>query len=306
MIGFTQRYTIDTLPVAREGRAVALGFFDGIHIGHLDVIRSMSRFAAKNGLKSCVQTFINMPRNSGGELTTIEERLKILTELKIDELLVLDYNDIRDTDPGIFCAEYINMRMGAHAVFAGDDYRFGAGAAGDTDLLERSLEAMNIDTFICEIEEDGGRKISSTWLKELLSEGRPDRYAELTSGRYFTYTGRVIKGKQMGSKMGFPTANLAIPEGKFRVRRGVYISRVTIGKETYAGVTNIGLRPTLEDATQDICETHILDFDEDIYGAVITVELVKFLRDETHFSSPEELIEAVNSNKQDARQYFGM
>ena len=302
---FTIRHTTDDLPFQPRGRAVALGLFDGVHEGHVSIIKAMVRHAAANSLKSCVQTFINMPKSAGTSLTTTEEKLEILTKLGVDEMLVLDYNAVKDIAAEEFISDYILIRMGADAVYAGEDYRFGKGASGDVELMKTVCGGYGISVNICPELTRDGRIVSSSWLRELLAAGAPDKYAELCGGRFFSYRGIVVKGKQMGRLLGFPTANIVIPEDKFTARRGVYASRIRLGSRLLYGVTNIGLRPTLENnATQDICETYIFDFDEDIYGAEIRVELVKFLRDETLFAGTEELKAAVEENKRQARVLF--
>ena len=305
MIRFTVKHTVDDLPFMPHGRAVALGLFDGVHEGHISVIKDTVRYAAANGLVSCVQTFINMPKSSSRELTTVEEKLEILTSLGADEMLVLDYNSVCDVAAEDFISDYILVRMGADTVFCGEDFRFGKGAEGDIRLLESSCSDLGIGVNIIKEKMRDGRIVSSTWLRELLSEGNAEEYAKLTGGRYFSYSGVVVHGKQLGRLLGFPTANILIPEDKYTVRRGVYASRVTLGSRVLYGVTNIGLRPTVEDADADICETYIFDFDEDIYGARIKVDLLCFIRPETRFGSREELAAGVEADKVRAREVIG-
>jgi len=298
---FAIRYSLDTLPFKPRGRVVALGLFDGIHEGHIAIIRDTVRKAAAAGLTSCVQTFINIPKSETGELTTPEEKLSILSSLGVEELLVLDYNEVRDMSPEDFIMDCLLVRMGAAQVVVGADYRFGKGAAGDVDLLKSVCSSLDIDVHVHEEMLEDGRKVSSTWLKELLLNGEVDKYARFCKGRFFSYTGKVVVGKQMGHLMGFPTANIEIPESKIVIKRGVYASRVTLGKRVLYGVTNVGLRPTLENTTRDVCETYIFDFDEDIYGAVITVEPVAHIRAETRFDSKEQLMAQVEADKVSAR-----
>lgn len=152
--------------------------------------------------------------------------------------------------------------------------------------------------------EGTDKKISTTWLRKALSEGDVDLARDLCAGRNYAYTGRVVHGKMLGRTMGFPTVNIVVPEEKFVVRRGVYVSRILLGSRVLYGVTNIGRRPTLEDAVNDVVETYIFDFDEDIYGANIKVELMSFLRPEAHYSSKDELINAVELNKSQALEYI--
>ena len=163
---FTIRYSLDTLPFKPRGRVVALGLFDGVHKGHLAIIRDAVRKAAAEGLTSCVQTFINIPKSDGGELTTPEERLAILSGLGVDELLVLDYNEVCGMAPGDFVADCLLVRMGAAAVVVGDDYRFGCGASGDVAILKSLCTPLAIDVHVHDALVTDGRKISSTWLRE--------------------------------------------------------------------------------------------------------------------------------------------
>ena len=301
----TLRVHMDHIPFKAGGRAVALGFFDGIHEGHEEIIKRMVKTARMNGLTSCVQTFTGFSKEGGKCLTTIDERLDILTGLGVDEMLVIDFSEkFKSTPAEQFFTDVLRFRLNARALFAGDDYRFGAGAAGDAELLKKlGVEAsMRVDIVRAKLQD--GRRISSTWMKEALAEGDAETIRKLCGGRAFGYEGKVTEGKRLGRTLGFPTANLPIPSVKTVARRGVYVSRVLIGKKVYYGVTNIGLRPTVEDADRDIAETYIFGLDEDIYGARIRVELLSFLRPEKNFESAEKLREAVEYNKVQAMEYL--
>lgn|GEM_PF-614220 len=302
----TTVYYLDTLPYSHQSRAVALGFFDGIHTGHEAIIRKCVKTAALNGIKSTVMTFINFDRDQRGCLTTIEERREILSSFGVDELLVLDFSEISDMESEDFLSTIIRMKLSSGFVFAGSDYRFGAKAKGDVSALRKFCEENAIE---CEIFDDmnfgdTGRRISSTWLKEALEEGDAGLYASLCSGRPFSYSGMVVPGNKLGRTMGFPTANIEIAGDKFKARFGVYVSRIKIGKSVFYGMSNIGLRPTVGDLTTAICESNIFDFDDDIYGARITVELLDFIRPEKKFDSLEELTGEIEANKVQAKTYL--
>jgi riboflavin kinase/FMN adenylyltransferase len=238
----------------------------------------------------------------------MEERLKMLESLGVDEMLVLNFPQVKDMSPAEYCEQVLKMRAGASALFIGHDYRFGKGAMGDASLLKEfaSKEKISLRVISDRILEGTDRRISTTWLREALADGDVELASRLCGGRFYSYSGRVCHGKQAGRQMGFPTANLEIPEDKFVVRRGVYCARVTLGNRTLYGVTNVGRRPTVEDAVNDVAETFIFDFDEDIYGASIKVELMKFLRPEQPFSGVEELTRAVEENKAQARAFFAL
>ena len=307
MIKVCSRYGLDDLSFIPGGRVMALGMFDGFHQGHTDIIKSAVRLAERSGLLTCVQTFRDLEKNGDGRLLyTMEERVKMLEELGVDEMLVLNFPQVKDLSPEEYCEQILKMRTGAAALFIGHDYRFGKDAAGDEFMLKRFAAENQISLRVISdrILEGTERRISTTWLREALSEGDCELASRMCEGRYFFYTGRVAHGKQAGRTMGFPTVNIEIPEDKFVVRRGVYCSRITLGNRVLYGVTNIGRRPTVEDAVNDVAETFIFDFDEDIYGASIKVELLKFLRPEKAFSGVDELIKAVEENKSQAREFI--
>lgn len=309
MIKVCSRFGLEDLPFNPGGRVMALGMFDGFHQGHLDIIRSAVRLAENQGVLTCVQTFRNLGKNGDERLLyTMEERLKMLEELGVDEMLVLNFPQVKDMSPEEYCDQILNMRAGAAALFIGHDYRFGKDAAGDELFLKRfaSENRMSLRVISDRVLEGTDKRISTTWLRQALSEGDVELASKMCEGRCYYYTGRVVHGKHTGTDMGFPTVNLEIPEDKFVVRRGVYCSRITLGNRVLYGVTNIGRRPTVEDALNDVVETFIFDFDEDIYGAVIKVELMKFLRSEQPFGSVSELMKAVDENKSQARSFFGL
>ena len=307
MIKVCSRYGIDDLPFIPGGRVMALGMFDGFHQGHTDIIKSAVRLAERSNLLTCVQTFMDLEKKGEDKLLyTLEERVRMLEELGVDEMLVLDFPKVKDISAQEYCDRILKMRSGAAALFIGHDYRFGKGAEGDEFLLKKFASENNIGLRVISdrVLEGTGRRISSTWLREALSEGDCVLAAKLCGGRHYSYTGRVVHGKHAGRNMGFPTANLEITQDKFVVRRGVYCSRILLGNRVLYGVTNIGRRPTVEAAVNDVAETYIFDFDEDIYGAYIRTELLKFLRPETQFGSKEELISAVERNKIEAKEYL--
>ena len=293
----------DTLPFRPESRVLALGLFDGMHLGHMEIMAKTIKLAKAAGLTPMVQTFTGLNKTSDGLLYTFRERCDLIASCGIKDVFVLSFDDVRDMAPELFFDDMLRIRAGAAAVVAGDDYTFGKGGAGNPEMLKRLGKESDIGVRIVPELDLDGRRISTTRMRECLSEGNVSEVARLCGGRPYYYSGRVIKGKQEGRKMGFPTANL--PVDKFCVKRGVYASRITIGPNTFYGVTNIGRRPTIEnDAPTDIVETNIFDFDEDIYGVMIKVELIEFIRPEKSFSGRDELIQNVEQNKTEALKFF--
>ena len=306
MIKVCNTYSLNDLPLETKGRVIALGLFDGIHQGHQDIIKKAVAVAERDNLTSTVQTFRNLIKTDGGSLYTSEEKLGLIGDLGADEMLVLDFDSVKDMEPEQYLTDIILNRAVADTLVMGEDYRFGRNAKGDVGLIKEFAEANRIRVIVVKdrFHEGTGKKISTTWLRQVLSEGNAELARDLCAGRNYSYTGYCAHGKMLGRTMGFPTANIIVPEDKFVVRRGVYVSRVRLGQRVLYGVTNIGRRPTLEDAVNDVVETFIFDFDEDIYGAKITVELLSFLRPEEQYKSKEELITAVNTNKTQALEYI--
>lgn len=298
---------LDTLPYLHKGRAVALGFFDGIHMGHQQIIRQTVKTAALEGLTSTVMTFSNFCKNEDGLLTTIEEKRELLSMLGVDELLVLDFKQIKDMAAEDFLNEIILMKLSSRVMLAGTDFRFGKEAKGNAELLKTFGQEKGIEVSIFEdkLYGDEKRRLSSTWLREAAGSGDVELYGKLCGGKNFSYGGIVVHGNQLGRQLGFPTANLIIPEDKFKVRRGVYVSRVLLGGRKLYGVTNVGLKPTVnESGEEQTAETFIFDFDEDIYGARIKVELLSFVRPECKFGSVDELAAAVEHDKESAKTWL--
>ena len=306
MIKVCNTYGLNDLPLGTKGRVIALGMFDGLHQGHMDIIRKAVATAERDGLTSTVQTFKNPFKQDSKSLYTSEERLKLINQTGADELLVLDFDEVKDMEPEDYLRNVLLYRCIADTLIMGEDYRFGKDARGDVAMIKAFAKENDIRVIVVKdhLLKGTDRKISTTWLRDALATGDVDLARNLCGGRNYVYSGRCVQGKQLGRTMGFPTANIIVPEDKFVVNRGVYVSRIRLGQRTLYGVTNIGRRPTLEDAVNDVVETFIFDFDEDIYGANLEVELLHFLRPESKMTSKEELINAVNLNKAQALDYI--
>ena len=306
MIKVCNTFSLNDLPLGTKGRVIALGLFDGIHQGHIDIISKAVVTAERDGLTSTVQTFKNLIKSDSRSLYTPEERLGIIGNLGAQELLVLDFDAVKNMEPEQYLTDIILYRAVADTIVMGNDYRFGKNAKGDVNMIREFAKANDIRVIVVKdrMLEGTGKKISTTWLRQALSEGDVSLAKDLCGGRYYSYSGYCVHGKMLGRTMGFPTANINIPDDKFVVRRGVYVSRILLGHRVLYGVTNVGRRPTLEDAVNDVAETFIFDFDEDIYGAKFTVELLHFLRPEEQYKSKDELINAVENNKKQARDFI--
>lgn len=305
MIKVCNTYSIDDLPLGTKGRVIALGLFDGLHRGHMDIIEKTVAIAERDGLTSTVQTLKNLIKTGSKSLYTSEERLNLIGKAGADEILVLDFDAVRNMEPEQYLTDILLNRAIADTLVMGEDYRFGRNARGDVAMIKEFARANDVRVIVVKdhLLEGTDSKISTTWLRKALEEGDVDLARQLCGGRDYSYSGYCVHGKQLGRTMGFPTANINIPEDKYVVRRGVYVARVHLGNRILYGVTNIGRRPTLEDAVNDVAETYIFDFDEDIYGAKFSIDLMHFLRPETQYISKEDLINAVELNKRQAMEY---
>ena len=280
------------------------GFFDGVHRGHRLVIERLVSEAHQRGDESLVVTFWPHPRavlQDGARelrlLTTLEEKKEILKALGVDRVEVLDFSrSFAALTAEQFLRDILQARFGVTTLLMGYDNRLGSdrltasSLKGIADGIGLELVELEPLTGVCRYP------ISSTKIRKSLEEGRVDEASEML-GYGYSLTGVVVAGNRLGRTLGFPTANMKLYEPlKLVPARGVYCVEVKVLGETYRGMTNIGMRPTVGGTVQSI-ETHILDFDEDIYGLPLTVTFLRRLRDEAHFPSLEALKEQLAKDK---------
>ncbi len=281
--------------------AVAMGKFDGVHIGHKKLLAEILE-QKKNGLKACVFTFDPTPAvffglSDGKELTTKEEKRALFEEMGIDILVEFPMNETTaQMAPDEFVKTVLVETLGAAYVAAGTDVSFGYKGAGNAKLLqsmsmEYGYQVKLIDKLCME-----GREVSSTFVREALEKGEVTLAAGLL-GEAYTVRGTVVHGRKLGRTLGFPTVNLVPEECKLMPRNGVYRSVVTVDGKEYQGISNVGYKPTVSE-DKKICgvETFIYDFDEEIYGKEIKVAFCEFCRPEKKFDSIEELKEQIKQD----------
>ncbi|HZK39604.1 MAG TPA: bifunctional riboflavin kinase/FAD synthetase [Clostridia bacterium] len=284
--------------------AVALGTFDGLHKGHTAVIDSALAFKAQ-GLTSCVLLFDKHPQ----EVLAGTAPLAILSEsLRLKELdkmgvchFVISFEDVRDLTAIEFLEEILIKRLNAKAVCCGYDYHFGHDGADATELKEL-CQAKKIECKVTHAVKFEGLPISSTRIRTAIKNGDLEA-ANAMLGRAFAYDFEVIDGKKRGRKLGIPTINQSFPQGFVIPKVGVYVSTAIVDGSRHASVTDIGFRPTFNGTTLR-SETSIVDFSGDLYGDNIEVRLMKYLRAEKKFSSPQALVDQIKQDIQSAREYF--
>lgn len=279
--------------------AVALGNFDGIHLGHRQVIEPVlaAREAAVLRLYATVVSFSPHPRTffSGQGLPLLspfEERAALLEQVGVDQLVILPFDRaLAGLSPQEFVEEIILQQLQAKHVSIGEDFRFGAKRAGDANLLRQLLLPHGIEVSIVALQTVNGDRVSSSAVRQALHSGDLQSATKLL-GRPYRLSGKVVTGQQLGRTIGFPTANLQVPQEKLIPAQGVYgvriFSKGLNQGEAILGVMNIGNRPTVNGLSQTI-EVHVLDWEGDLYGQDLTVELLEFLRPEQKFSSLDAL-----------------
>lgn len=298
---------IHNLPLEDVETVVTVGGFDGIHVAHKKLIGLMTDIARSRRLKSAVITFevppaIILKKKDGEEylLTTLSEKLEILKNLGVDYVLLLEFTDeIRKLSAYDFLKEICVDGLRAHHIVLGFNHHFGHGKEGGPDYLVGKMEDFPLVVTILPPVIIDGILVSSTKIRELLLNGDVELAHRLLS-REYSISGIVTKGRGLGRKMGFPTANL-IPEKKLIPKDGVYLVKVGVGSNEYYGLANIGRRPTFGDDERAF-EVHILDFDSDIIGETLSVAFVKRLRDERKFGSIEDLRNQIMKDLECARR----
>ena len=272
--------------------AVALVFFDGLHIGHAAVV-SRTLSYQQEGLCPCVFTFTMdgghpAAKSTANALTTERQKEQLLESWGVRLVLCPDFSEFHAMEPESFVDEILVRRLNANAACCGEDFRFGKKAAGDVGQLAALCQARGIRLDVVPPVTFEGERVSSTRIRHLLGEGRVAD-ANRMLGRAFGYDFTVVRGKQLGRKLDSPTINQRLPDGFVPLRHGVYASVSFAGGAWHPSVTNIGLRPTVEDTTAVNSETYICGFSGDLYGARVEVRLLAFLRPEQRFPSVEAL-----------------
>ena len=282
-----------------EETAVTLGKFDGLHLGHQKLI-SRTKEQELLGLKSVVFT---LDFNRKEMLLTKEERRQLLSEKGISYLVECPFTEeVASMEPERFVKEILVERLHIKNVIVGADFHFGFERKGDTTLLTELGKIYDFQVEIIQKEQQNDRIVSSTYIREVLEKGEMETAASLLSYPYFV-TGEVLHGRHIGSKLLVPTVNLVPTTKKLLPPNGVYISRIYVGERVFGGITNIGYKPTVGEKFRGV-ETYLFDFEEDLYGVDIKVELLHYLRPEKKFASIDVLREQMNKDIQIGKAYF--
>lgn len=291
-----------------RGTVATVGTFDGVHLGHWTVLQEIRERAEAAGRRSVLVTFdphplrIVRPEEAPLSLTTPVEKKEILAESGLDSAVFLSFTKaLSRYEPRRFVEEILVGRLRVEELVIGYDHGFGRDREGDPQSLQRMGDELGFDVDVVDPVSADGRAISSSRIRSLLAEGRI-REANACLGRAYSVRGVVVRGEGRGRGLGFPTANLRVPEGdKLIPPQGIYAVRGVLRSGTYAGALHLGPRPTFKGSPPSI-ELHLLDFDADIYGEEVRVDFVEHLRGVEPFTSVEALVEQIREDVDEARR----
>lgn len=290
--------------------AVVLGNFDGIHRGHMLLLNKAEEIAREEGIKTAIFTFTPHPsyvltgKMPVDLIYTKDEKEKVMRSIGIDYYIEFPFTK---QSAGMtykqFIEDIILTKLNAQVVIIGADYRFGKNKLGDYKTLVKYSQEYDFDVVVTHKLKHGDIAISSTWIREEVKKGNIELANELM-GRPFMISGKVMSGRRIGTGIGIPTANLIPDESKLLPPLGVFLSKVKVRDCQYYGVTNVGSNPTILEGQAITVETYILDFNEDIYGEEMCVELYHYLRPEYRFDSLKALKEQIESDISEMKKYF--
>lgn len=285
-----------------RSRYIALGVFDGVHLGHQKLIKSTVNKAKKKNGVSIVITFdphpdkIIIPENNVFLLSTPEEKIELIKDLKVDIFLIIKFTKmISRMSPKDFIRNILVDSLKVKELFVGFNYKFGFQGKGNVDCLKEYGKMYNFKTNILKPEILSNITISSTKIKDYISLGDIKK-AKKMLGHNITITGRVIPGKGRGKELlNYATANIEAPFKKIIPANGVYLVEITISNQKYYGLINIGIRPTFKEIKQTI-EVHIINFNQNIYNEIVSINILQKIRNEKYFTHPNLLKKQIEND----------
>ncbi|MDK2932336.1 MAG: riboflavin kinase / adenylyltransferase [Clostridiales bacterium] len=299
------KHHIDT----SKGMGIVLGNFDGVHLGHVELIKRVINTCKKNNLKSMLYTFSNHPENIiAGKIvipliTTNRIKAKILAAYDLNYLYFDEFNEsLMKMNPIDFVEKVLVDQFNVKAVTVGFHYHFGYQGKGDANLLRILGREYGFGVDVVEPVKLGDTIVSSTVIRNLIKEGNVEQASKFL-GRKYTISGKVVRGKNLGNKIGFPTINLLPNDYLVLPSKGVYITNTIINDCIFYSVTNVGENPTIDEDGIRI-ETHVLNFKGDLYDSDVAVQFIKKIRDEKKFNSISDLSKQIAKDVQFTYEYF--
>lgn len=288
---------------------IALGTFDGLHLGHTDVINTARNYAERSGLKLAVFTFSNHPLALirpdlvPVRIISAEEKIKLLESFGVDYLINIPFTkDFAALSPDEFLDRLACFNY--RCLVVGENFTYGFLGSGKTETLERSGRKNGFDVIVRPLVKINGNVVSSTGIRNLIQAGHIE-YANRMLGRAYAITGTIVHGEQRGRKLGFPTANIELLHGEMAVPApGVYAVTASIESSIYEGMGNIGNNPTFNDVEHARLEVNLFNCSGDLYGKTMSVQFHKYIRAEKKFSGVEELCRQIEEDKKAIKTYF--
>ena len=286
---------------------IALGSFDGVHLGHRKLIELLIEESKKHGTGSMVYTFckhprkILMPDKHIYLITDNEKRAEIMEGMGVDMLYLEDFNKVKDMTAETFVKNILVDSFKAKSVVVGYNYRFGNKGEGDAESLKKFGEKFGFKVNVIDAVEIHGHSVSSSLIRHTIRSGNVDKVADYL-GRDFSVHGNVIYGKQNGEVMGIKTANIDVKKDITLPKKGVYYTSTTVSGKLYKSISNIGFNPTFNGESLSV-ETHLINFSDNIYGEEIEIFFHKHIRDEMKFVSMEELVKQIRKDIESRLSY---
>ena len=305
--------SLSEVPEGFGPSAVSIGKFDGVHAGHRRVLAELRGVADAAGLAAVAVTFdrnplsLIRPELCPAPLVSNEQKLDLLAETGIDATLMLTFDEqLRDLSPREFAESVLAGAIHASIVFVGSDFRFGAKGAGTVETLtelgrELGFEVRLIDSVVAPAGAQAERRASSTWVRELLAEGRVAE-AAVVLGRAPSIRAEIVGGEQRGREMGYPTANLSHDVEGFVPADGVYAARILIDGVSYAAAVSIGNNPTFVGVPDKTVEAHVLDETFDLYGTIVDLSFIEYIRPMNKFPDVDALVAQMNRDEDRIRE----
>lgn len=287
----------------QQNSALALGMFDGVHLGHRAIIQEAVNYAKANNLSSAVLTFVEHPKSltaksAPGLINSLESRLSLFADLGLDYALVLNFTEsLMNMSPEEYIRVYVQEYLRAQFVSLGFNHHFGKNRSGSAEYLQSWCTSQNIQVSILPEFQIDGLSVSSSRIRTFIQDGDIQEANKLLGYDFFVES-VVVRGSQLGSRIGFPTLNLQIPHGLISPKPGVYAGYVSLDSQVVKAAINIGYRPSFNYSDELCVEAHLLDYSDDLYGRKIRLHIVHRLRDELRFGSEDELKSQIASDIQ--------
>jgi riboflavin kinase/FMN adenylyltransferase len=288
---------------------VTIGTFDGVHLGHQKILQRLAELKAATGLQTLVLTFDPHPRKvlfPGQKdlrlITLVNEKLHLLEQYGVDITVVYPFTRaFSELDAELYIKNILCAQLNTKFLVIGYDHRFGKGRSGDIQILKEASFSGNFAVEEISAIDIDSIAVSSTKIRKALEDGNLQA-AQNYLGHEFILEAEVVHGKKLGRQLGYPTANLDVPEEKILPKNGVYFVKVEVLGNTHYGMMNIGTNPSTDTDRKIKAEVHIFDFDADLYNRRLKVQFIKRLRDELRFNTLDELVAAINKDKEDCMQ----